>query len=134
VDLARGRGRSGRLWSKAIKTNVWSVADHRALASTPPRFDFEQIHELAREAVAGRVGWDQWFRAHAIEPLPIRYEDLVADMAGTIRRALAFLGIVAPADLRIQERTARQADALNQEWAARYRELLATRGPAAKDG
>lgn len=51
-------------------------------------------------------------------------------MAGTTRRALAFLGVVASADPRIQEPTARQADALNQAWAARYRALLATRQDA----
>lgn len=113
-------------WSKAIQTNVWFAADDRAPASEPPRFDFRQIHELVSEAEAGRTGWERWFQEHGIEPLPMRYEDLVADKAGTIRRALAFLGIPAPADLRIKVSTARQADALNHEWAARYRSLLPT--------
>jgi LPS sulfotransferase NodH len=112
-------------WSKAIQTNRWSAADERAPANPAPRFDFQQIDHLVREAVAGRAGWERWFRGHAIEPLPIRYEDLVAAKAGTTRRALAFLGIPIPADLRIQVSTARQADALNHEWAARYRYLLA---------
>jgi trehalose 2-sulfotransferase len=112
-------------WSKAIQTNVWSAADDRAPAATPPRFDFQQIHHLVREAVAGRAGWERWFRRHAIEPLPIRYEDLVADKAGTTRRALAFLEVPTPADLRIEVSTARQADALNHEWASRYRSLAA---------
>ena len=114
-------------WSKAIQTNVWSAADQRAPATVPPRFDFDQIHELVREAKAGRAGWERWFEAHGIQPLPMRYEDLVADKAGTTRRALAFLGIEVPADLRIQESTAKQADALNQEWAARYSSLLTAR-------
>jgi hypothetical protein len=48
-------------------------------------------------------------------------------MVGATRRVLGFLGIVPPQDLRIVARTARQADALNQQWAARYRELLAAR-------
>jgi trehalose 2-sulfotransferase len=111
-------------WSKAIQTNVWSAADDRAPPSTPPRFDFRQIDELVGEATAGRAGWERWFCEHAIDPLPIRYEELVADKAGTTRRALAFLGIAVPADLRIQVSTARQADALNRQWAARYRSLL----------
>jgi trehalose 2-sulfotransferase len=115
-------------WSKAIQTNVWSAADDRAPATTAPRFEFDQIHELVREAVAGRVGWERWFRTHAMEPLPIRYEDLVTDMAGTTKRALAFLKVAAPATLRIEEPTARQADALNHEWATRYRALLSAQG------
>jgi trehalose 2-sulfotransferase len=79
-------------WSKALQTNVWSVGDERAPAATPPRFDFEQIHELVGRAVAGRVGWQRWFRAHDIEPLAIRYEDLAADMPGATRRALRSSG------------------------------------------
>jgi trehalose 2-sulfotransferase len=118
-------------WSKAIQTNVWSSADQRRPAATPPRFDFDQIHGLVAEAAAGRLGWERWFQAHAIEPLPIRYEDLVADKAGTTRSVLAFLGIAAAEHLPIQEPTAKQADALNHEWATRYRSMLA--GRAATD-
>ena len=42
-------------------------------------------------------------------------------MTGATRRTLEFLGIDAPPDLPIRTRSARQSDALNHEWAARYR-------------
>ena len=48
-------------------------------------------------------------------------------MVGTTRAVLGFLGIVPPEDVQIVARTASQADALNRQWAARYRELLAAR-------
>lgn len=114
-------------WSRAIQTGVWYQGDARRPAIPPPRFDFRQVHGLARQVVADRVGWQRWFGAQQIQPLGVSYEELVADMVGTTRRVLAFLGIVPPEDVRIAASTASQADALNQQWAARYRELLAAR-------
>jgi trehalose 2-sulfotransferase len=112
-------------WSKAIQTDVWSANDRRAPSAEPPRFDFWQIHELVRQARSGREGWKRWFQAQHIEPLRIRYKDLVADMSGITRRSLSFLGIEHPADLAVQARTSRQADSINNDWAARYRDILA---------
>jgi trehalose 2-sulfotransferase len=80
-----------------------------------------------QQVIADRVGWQRWFAAQQIEPFGISYEELVADMVGTTRAVLAFLGIVPPQDVQIAARTASQADALNRQWAARYRELLAVR-------
>lgn len=111
-------------WSKAIQTNVWSASDRRAPSAEPPRFDFRQIHELVRQARSGRKGWKRWFKAHHIEPLRIRYEDLMTDMSGTTRGSLSFLGIEHPVDLAVQAQTARQADSINDDWAARYRSTL----------
>jgi trehalose 2-sulfotransferase len=114
-------------WSRAIQTGVWYQGDARRTAATPPHFDFQQIHGLAQQAIADRGGWERWFAAQQIEPFGVGYEELVADMVGTTRRVLAFLGIVPPEDVQITAGTASQADALNRQWAARYRELLAAR-------
>jgi LPS sulfotransferase NodH len=110
-------------WAKALQTNVWAAGDGQP--TTTPRFDFAQIDGLVRAAEEGRAGWRRWFEANGLEPMGIPYEDLVADMTGATRRALEFLGIDAPADLPIRTRSARQSDALNHEWAARYRALAA---------
>jgi hypothetical protein len=48
-------------WSKAIQTGVWYQQDARRTAIAPPRFDFQQVHGLARQAIADRVGWQRWF-------------------------------------------------------------------------
>ena len=110
-------------WAKALQTNLWAAGDGQPASAT--RFDFAQIDGLVRAANEGRAGWRRWFDAHDLEPMGIRYEDLVADMRGTTRRALEFLGTDGPADLPIRTRSARQSDALNHEWAARYRALAA---------
>jgi LPS sulfotransferase NodH len=60
---------------------------------------------------AGSAG----FGVQRIEPLGVSYKELVADMVGTTRRVLAFLGIVPPQDVQIAASTASQADALNQQ-------------------
>jgi LPS sulfotransferase NodH len=108
-------------WARALQTNVWAAGDGQP--ATTPRFDFAQIDELVRAAEEGRTGWRRWFDSNGFVPMGIRYEDLVADKTGTTRRALDFLGIDVPADLPIRTRSARQSDALNREWAARYRAL-----------
>ena len=114
-------------WSKAIQTGVWYQGDARRAARAPPRFDFQQLHGLVQQATADRDGWRRWFAAQQIQPLGVGYEELVADMVGTTRRVLGLLGIAPPEGVQIAARTASQADALNQQWAARYRELLAAR-------
>jgi LPS sulfotransferase NodH len=63
------------------------------------------------QAIADRVGWRRWFGAQRIEPFGVGYEELVADMVGTTRRVLAFLGVAPPEDLQIVARTARYREA-----------------------
>jgi LPS sulfotransferase NodH len=113
-------------WAKAIQTGVWY--DH--LGREPlarAEFDFDQIEALAREAADHNRAWQVWFTANHIEPLAIRYEDLVSDKVGTAQRALAFLGVEIPDGLAIVEETRRQSDTLNDDWIERFNELSAVR-------
>jgi trehalose 2-sulfotransferase len=117
-------------WAKAIQTGVWY--DH--LDSAPrarATFDFDQIQGLAREAVEHNRAWRRWFNANEIEPLAVRYEDLVRDKIGHTRQVLAFLGLDASDGSSIVEQTRRQRDALNDEWIRRFQELAASGGAMA---
>ena len=86
-----------------------------------PRFDFEQIDGLVRTVHEHNAAWRDWFAAYDIRPHLVRYEELVADVAGVTRNTLDFLGLQPPADLRIEVRHSRQADEINREWIRRYR-------------
>jgi LPS sulfotransferase NodH len=109
-------------WAKAIQTGIWY--DH--LGRRPharAEFDFDQIASLAREASDHNKAWREWFAANDIEPLAIRYEDLVSDKIGTTEQVLSYLGLEARDGLLIVEQTRRQSDALNEEWVKRYNEV-----------
>jgi len=111
-------------WWRAKTTRVW-LDDDAPLAD--PAFDFEAIDERVGMAREQAAGWRRWFEANGIDPLPVLYEELVADPVGVARRALAFLGVDVGGDVTAEPRTRRQADELNQEWIRRYRELAEAR-------
>ena len=87
-----------------------------------PVFDFDGIDERVRRVQEHDREWSRWLVANGIEPLELTYEQLVADPAGVVRRTLAFIGLAAPADLRVEPRTERQSDEVNEDWIGRYRE------------
>ena len=106
-------------WSKATQTGRWHGWDPLDPA-TAPTYDREQIAALAREATAHDAGWRDWFAGIDVEPFVVRFEDLVADPAGTTRGVLDHLGVAA-AELRVATLTVKATDRVNEEWLARYR-------------
>jgi trehalose 2-sulfotransferase len=110
-------------FAKAMQTDQWtSLAPRRP--DRAPRFDFEQIHRAVGEIEEQNAAWRRWFRANGITPFDVRYEGLAADMEGVTRRLLEFLGVAVPGDTPIEPRHTRQADSVNSEWAARYRQMV----------
>src|SRR5205823_277377 len=106
-------------WARAIQTGRWHHWDSRDAAAAPV-YDREQIDALVCEAAAHDAGWRAWFAANEIEPLVVRFEDLVADTVGATRTVLEFLGVQA-GDIPIAELTVKASDRVNEEWAARHR-------------
>jgi LPS sulfotransferase NodH len=106
-------------WLKADQTGEFYVGDERRTGATPT-FEFETIERLVGELAESNERWQEWFTANGIEPLAITYEELTADMIGTSRRVLAFLGVEVTPDVKITASTIRQADAVNEAWIARY--------------
>jgi LPS sulfotransferase NodH len=108
-------------WAKAVQTAQWaSFQPVRA----EPAFDFEQIDGLYHVARVHDGAWARWFEAQGVEPLRVVYEELAADPAGVTEDVIARLGLEpssvdGPAPMEL----ARQADAVNLDWAARYRRL-----------
>jgi LPS sulfotransferase NodH len=121
----RDRVRQAVSWAIAAQTGHYSS---RAAASLPrlcePSFDLELLDRLGRAIDAGEAGWATFFAAAGSEPLRLYYEDLVADLEGSLRCVLAWLGVEAPARLDLSGLGhERQGGAVNDEWAARFRAL-----------
>jgi LPS sulfotransferase NodH len=106
-------------WAKAIQTGRW----HHWNASDPSAvlvYDREQIEALAREVVDTNARWRTWFAANEIQPLAVRFEDLVASRIALTREVLEYLGI-ALQRIAVAERTIKTSDYINAEWLGRYR-------------
>ena len=55
--------------------------------------------------------------------MTVTYEDLAEDKEGTVLRVLRHLGIRTPPEgIALEPKLAQQADALSEEWVARYEE------------
>jgi trehalose 2-sulfotransferase len=108
-------------WSKAIQTGHWHHWDPPSLGE--PRFDADAIDLLARELAVHDEAWHAWFGRNRIDPLELRFEELVEDKDGVVRRLLAELSIDFPPNATVTEQTVKTGDSINEDWALRYRAL-----------
>ena len=106
-------------WWKAMASGKWVDEQSPGEAA----FDADRIAGRVRRIEEHNAAWRRWFEANGVEPLNVTYEEVAADPGGAARRVLGFVGVAVPADLRVEPRTERQADAVNDEWIRRYREL-----------
>jgi trehalose 2-sulfotransferase len=118
-------------WALAAQTGLYS--SHEAASRAPtrePAFDFQLVDGFLGEIERSERGWDLFFESSASEPLQLFYEELDEDLEGTVRRALEWICVPAPAEIDLSNlRHQRQAGSLNAEWVQRY--LALRRGPAA---
>jgi LPS sulfotransferase NodH len=76
------------------------------------------LADLQREDAA----WSDYFTAAGIEPVPILYEDLIADPGSNVAMILAHFGLEARGCSESPAHAPkRQATALNEEWISRFR-------------
>jgi LPS sulfotransferase NodH len=112
---------------RAKKTDRWqldsqSVTDD-AGGEGEPGFDFDAIESFLRLGEAEDANWRRFFRRYDIRPLELRYEEMLLDFDGTVRRILIFLGIPAENIKIITPSLRRQADHRSKEWEERYRQI-----------
>lgn len=112
-------------WLRALQTGRWRSDDR---ATGEPSFDADQIAGLVDLIDGTTEFWSRWFAEQEIEPQRVSYEELLTDPRGPLERIAAFAGVSLPD--RFEPRSypghERQADHVNEKWARRYREHLAT--------
>lgn len=106
-------------WLRAEQTGTWWSGDRGT--GDEPRYDPAGITRLLATIAEHNAAWRGWFARYGIRPHEITYEQLTADLTGVTRGVLEFLGLDADAGDPVRPRHHRQADRLNQDWAARYR-------------
>jgi LPS sulfotransferase NodH len=117
------------LW-RALQTRAWR-AEHGDGNRQPAelQYRFEGIDHLVAALHEEDRAWGDFFGAHGVSPLSIVYEDdLDVGRDGTVRQALAYLGVTAPAGWEAVEPIKRQADAKSEEWVAAYHRDATRRG------
>jgi LPS sulfotransferase NodH len=107
-------------WSKALQTGQWAGNQP---ATAEPVFDFEQVDTLYQVARIHDGAWARWFASHSLEPCEVVYEELFLEPERVMHDAMVHLGHEGAAALEWPAFMQRQADAVNEEWIARYRAL-----------
>jgi LPS sulfotransferase NodH len=86
-----------------------------------PVYDPAKLRAAIDEAVEHEAVFDAWAAGQGITAFDVSYEELSADTAATLAAILSALGRDPAAAGRAEVQTARLADAISLEWAARYR-------------
>jgi len=107
-------------WMRAAQTGQFTW-EQSARDDVAPQYDFFRLGSTFLETMRHQAGWEDFFRRQGIEPLRVRYEELVEDYRRSILRVLDFLEVDIPMDLEVPPPSLRkQADALNDRWRQRF--------------
>jgi LPS sulfotransferase NodH len=110
----------------AEQTGLWHRnADGSVLEQTTaladPKYDAAQIAHELQGLQTEAAGWSNWFTANNITPHQVTYEDLAANPQHHLAKTLGFIGLDPSIAQTIEPGTARLADHINHDWAARFR-------------
>jgi LPS sulfotransferase NodH len=111
------------LW-RAMQTQSWRAENE---PGGEPRYSFIALHHLVSLLSAHDAAWER-FLAATDSVLTLTYEDIASDLAGSLERTLAHIGVEAPdGALDALPTMRRQADERSDEWVAAYsRDALTT--------
>jgi len=116
-------------YARASDTRIWWDMDpsagpgRRVLAKTP-KFDPQKLDRLFHSFAVHQRGWRRYFEECGVTPLELSYEDFAEDQTASVRRILDYLEIPFAPDLVVERpRLRKQADALSEIWARRYRQI-----------
>ena len=116
---------------KAEQSGLWHMAaDGTELERlSPPRepvYDAAEIEKQFNELTAFDRDWARWFESQDIKPFRITYEALSAHPIDTLRSTLEALGLDPHTAKGLKPGVAKLADALSEDWVARFRRQLGT--------
>ncbi len=109
---------------RARQTGIWFQPlskNSTAKGKQAPEFDLAEIHTLYCLGWLQEESWQQFFQRHEISPHCVVYEELVASYESTVRGALKFLDIDSDQRPVAPPVSAKQSDALSDEWEELYR-------------
>jgi trehalose 2-sulfotransferase len=111
-------------WARAEQTAYWQHGD---VIRAEPRLDLDQVDRLVATIHAHNAAWRSWFADHAVVPLDVDYEQLVADPGQTVAEILRWIGTRPPTGWAPASPHEQQADETNADWARQDRDRRARR-------
>jgi LPS sulfotransferase NodH len=112
-------------WARAVQEDVWVVPAGNQVERPlgPPVYDGELIGNLLRLIDWFEPLWPSFLDELEVPYIRLVYEDIIADLPGTVRQVCELLDVEVNDDMfaSIRPSTARQADGLNDEWTQRFR-------------
>jgi LPS sulfotransferase NodH len=118
----RDKARQALSYYRATKTaEWWQIADRTDGPAPAPELDLPTVAKREAELVENDAQWRRYFRANAIEPYVVTYEELAADYEGTIVRLLSWLGVPDAQAVEIPPtRLKKQSDEVTESWLPAY--------------
>jgi LPS sulfotransferase NodH len=115
--IRRDRTAQALSWYRAIATGQWHLTARDIPARAPSAPSAEQIRWLEEHIEWQQSEWERHIAERGARCLPVYYEDLRADYAGQVARALGFLGLDTSAAGRLPEpHLLPQADDVTEQW------------------
>jgi trehalose 2-sulfotransferase len=105
------------LW-RAMQTQSWRAENEPG--GGEPRYSFAALDHLVSLLAAHDAAWERFFAGKG-NVLTLTYEDVASDLAGSLQRTLAHIGVEPPdGALDALPTMRRQADQRSDEWVAAY--------------
>ena len=84
-------------------------------------YDGNAIERAISEIARWDAGWDVALARAGVRPLSLAFEEVVADLDGTVWRVAKHIGVdLDPTESDGPKQPVRQGDQLNDEWRARF--------------
>lgn len=111
---------------KAKQSGLWHLAAdgselERLSEPKEPVYDAVAIAAQLSLSEQMETEWEEWFAREQIKPLCVTYGELSAAPFATLGRVLKALGLECEPRDEVTPPVAKMADAINQEWAERFR-------------
>jgi LPS sulfotransferase NodH len=118
---------------RATMTNVWRVLPDGHSGRPPMRpilpalpYDFDAIARRLRTIEKCEAAWATFLAGQRLPFLEVTYEEVAADLRGTVLRVLDFMGVaVDPGRIQPVPSVTRMGGVESAEWTARFRAELA---------
>ena len=124
--LGSNADEDGMLERAWVEPAGWQQGD---VASGLGQLDLEGLKRCLSEIQAHNAAWEDWFRAHDVDPLVLTYEQVVDDPRAAVGNVAARVSVPLPAAWRPRSPHRKQADEISVAQVAALREALEAEGP-----
>jgi LPS sulfotransferase NodH len=109
----------------AIQTGNYAwTGVHKPSGQSKPTFNYNRIDFLYHRILVAEDAWQRYFNDAGVTPFKVVYEEFIATYDETVGAILDYLRIPVPANHIVAPRKLKKmADATNEEWVQRYKEL-----------